>query len=60
VELSIENLVDLVWKDKPNAQKGNIFIHEEWSGRSTQEKVDWVRKNIKEKEGKSAIFNDLS
>jgi Xaa-Pro aminopeptidase len=60
VELSIENLVDLIWENKPNAAKGEIFIHEEWAGRTTAEKVGWVRKSIAEKGGKSAIFNDLS
>ena len=58
--MSIENLVDLIWQDKPNGKKGDIFIHEEWSGRSAAEKVGWVREKIADKKGKSAIFNDLS
>lgn len=60
IELNIENLIDLIWTNKPNIKKGDIFIHEEWSGKSTAEKVGWVRNKIVEKNGKSAIFNDLS
>lgn len=53
-------MVDLIWKDKPNIKKGDIFIHEEWAGKSTAEKVGWVRAKINQHKGKSAIFNDLS
>lgn len=60
VELCIENLIDSVWLDRPKVEQSEIFIHEEWAGKSAVEKVAWVRGHIKGKEGKSAIFNDLS
>ena len=43
VDLSIENLVDLVWTDRPKPQKSQIYIHEQWAGKSIKEKVQWVR-----------------
>ena len=46
VELSIENLVDLIWKDRPKGERGQIYVHEEWAGKSTAEKVAWVRAKI--------------
>lgn len=60
VDLSIENIVDLAWTTKPNLAKPEIFIHEEWSGKSITEKVNWVREKIHAKNGNCAIFNDLS
>lgn len=60
VELSIDNIVDLVWTDKPAPPKPLIFIHEEWAGKSITEKVGWVREKINSKNGNAAIFNDLS
>lgn len=57
---SIDNLVDTVWKERPAAPMPDIYVHEEWAGRGVAEKVGWVREHIKKKEGKAAIFNDLS
>jgi len=58
--LSTENIVDLVWQDKPNPPTPQIFIHEEWAGKSICEKVNWTRDHINSKKGNAAIFNDLS
>ena len=55
-----ENLVDKVWVDRPEGERPAIFIHEEWAGRSSVEKLNWVRDRIREKKGEAAIFNDLS
>lgn len=55
-----ENLVDLIWENRPTSEKPPIFIHEEWAGKFMSEKVNWVRDSIKAKNGSAAIFNDLS
>lgn len=55
-----ENLVDLIWENRPKTEKPSIFIHEVWAGKSMSEKVTWVRESIKAKKGSAAIFNDLS
>lgn len=60
MELSIENLIDFIWVDRPKAEQSEIFLHEEWAGRSIVEKVGWIREKIQSHKGKSAIFNDLS
>lgn len=55
-----ENLVDKIWEDRPKADRPKIYLHEEWAGRTMGEKVKWVREHIALKQGKAAIFNDLS
>lgn len=50
----------MVWTDRPNPAKPEIYIHEEWAGKGIVEKVGWVRENIAKKQGNAAIFNDLS
>lgn len=60
VDLSIDNIVDHVWVNRPANAKPPIFIHEEWAGKSITEKVGWVREKIQSKKGNAAIFNGLS
>ena len=59
VEFTDRNLVDEIWENRPKTSENEIFIHEEWAGKSINEKVNWVRNHIKEKEGEGALFTDL-
>ncbi len=45
--------------DRPKSSQGEIFLHEEWAGKTISEKVNWVRENIQKKEGNAAVFTDL-
>jgi len=44
-----QNLIDLVWKDKPLRSKEPIFVHSmEFTGRSTADKLDAIRTWIRD------------
>lgn len=54
-----ENLVDEIWENRPKCQ-ADIFVHEKWAGKTANEKIQWVQKNIAKKAGNGCLFADLS
>ena len=59
INFMTDNLVDLLWEDRPQCHK-DIFVHEEWAGRTAAEKIKWVQDKINELKGNGALFTDLS
>ena len=46
-----EDLIDLIWKDRPALSKGTaVLLEEKYSGKSTADKIADLRK-VMEKEG---------
>jgi hypothetical protein len=41
-----ENLVDAIWENRPKSH-ADIFVHEEWAGRTATEKIKWVQDKIR-------------
>lgn len=40
-------MIDELWENRPRTSETDIFLHEEWAGKSLGEKVNWVRNHIK-------------
>ena len=55
-----EDLIDEIWDDRPPLPKGKAFIHEtKYSGQSTGEKLDKIRKEMKEKSADYYLMSSL-
>lgn len=59
IELGID-LLEKVWTERPDLPKEPIFIHETiFSGKSSKEKIEEVRENMRKKGAKSTIISSL-
>ncbi|EIW51638.1 Creatinase/aminopeptidase [Trametes versicolor FP-101664 SS1] len=55
-----ENLVDLVWADRPPRPANKVFpLDVKYSGQSHQDKLKLVREELKKKEAKAIVVNML-
>lgn len=55
-----KDLLEYIWTDRPELPKDKIFNHEEiYCGKSTSEKLNEVRENLKNKEANSFILSSL-
>lgn len=55
-----KDLLEEIWKDRPELSKKPIFIHEtKYCGKSTEEKLDEVRRKMKALGGESYIITSL-
>jgi len=55
-----ENLVDLVWKDKPAPPKNKAFVHPiKYAGKSHQEKLQQIREELKKFESNALVVSAL-
>lgn len=56
-----QNLIDLIWKDKPLRSKEPIFVHSmEFTGRSTADKLDAIRKWIRDTPPSTSSYSKSS
>lgn len=54
------DLIDEIWKDRPMLPIGDTFIHEKkYTGMDALEKIEKVRKNLKEKNGDYLVLGGL-
>ena len=54
--LSTEDLVDLIWKDRPGLSEAKaVLLEERYSGRTTAQKLDEIRA-VMRKEGAEALL----
>lgn len=55
-----ENLIDLVWKERPHAGKSQVkFLSEKYTGRSVAAKLDDVRNAVKENGADAIVLTAL-
>lgn len=55
-----DNLVDLIWNDRPAVGKSNVkFLSEQYTGRSVEQKLEDVRAALREKEADAIILTAL-
>lgn len=55
-----ENLIDLVWKERPHAGKSQVkFLSEKYTGRSVAAKLDAVRNAVKENGADAIVLTAL-
>lgn len=55
-----ENLVDLVWKDRPAVEKSQVrFLSDKYTGRSVADKLADVRKAVKENGADAIVLTAL-
>lgn len=55
-----EDLIDVIWEDRPNLPKENVFLHNvKYCGKSAKEKIEEVRKYMKKKEALNYIISSL-
>ena len=61
IRISMDNdLIDLIWSERPNLPKEKIFLHDvKYCGRSTGEKIKEVREEMKKLGGKSYVISSL-
>lgn len=55
-----EDLLELIWSDRPNLPSENIFIHDIiYCGKSAKEKIEEVRKYMRKKEVLNYVISSL-
>lgn len=61
IRISMDNdLIDLIWSERPNLPKEKIFLHDvKYCGKSTGEKIKEVREEMKKLGGKSYVISSL-
>ena len=61
IKLEIQNdLIDEIWKDRPELPRGRVFIHEEkYSGKNVEEKLKDIRKAMKKKNADYYLISSL-
>ncbi|KAL3660092.1 hypothetical protein V7S43_015013 [Phytophthora oleae] len=56
----VENLVDLIWKDRPVVTPSHVtFLSDEYTGRSIADKLQGLRKAVKEKGADAVVLTAL-
>ncbi|OWZ17780.1 Xaa-Pro aminopeptidase [Phytophthora megakarya] len=60
VALQEENLVDLIWKDRPVVAPSKVtFLSDEYTGRSVRDKLKSLREAVKEKDAHAVVLTAL-
>ncbi|CUQ22327.1 aminopeptidase P family protein [Clostridium baratii] len=55
-----EDLLHLIWRDRPNLPSENIFIHDiKYCGKSAKEKIEEVRNYMRKKEVSNYVISSL-